>query len=142
VNRRKLILAAVVVVVGAVSAVLSSPEPDTQVIGSLAMDDLPNIHRAVRHELRWLLPQLTRDALLDPAYIFRFVREYHQKHILWVEVLERGKARAYVGVSKTAIRSNGHVFELEQSPQWHVTGGGAWELPLGAPEDMRVPQDN
>jgi hypothetical protein len=141
VNIRKLIRIAVFGAAVTVGLVIWLPVPQTQVIGSLPQGDLKVIRGLVQHELRWLLPQRSWDTLLYPRYVVESLWEYHQKRILWVQVLEDGKVKVFVAVSKKAILCDGHEFILERNPQWHVTGGGQWQVPKGVPEDLRIPPD-
>jgi len=123
-----------------VSVVCLYPVHRTQVIGKIAPDDLDDIERIVRHELRfWILPKLEWDNVYHLDYVVRSVREYEAQRILWAEAKPDGSVEVFAGVSKSVILSEGHVFDLRKQPKWEVTGYAYWASSNVAPHDIHVP---
>lgn len=139
-RENKFIVVGIFLVVAIVSAVVFSPGPRIQVVGSLPPDDLAQIQKLVQHELRfWILPKLEWDNVYHLGYVFRCVREYEAQRILWVDVKPDGSVEVFAGVSKDVILSEGHAIDLQKQPNWEITGYGYWASSNVAPHDIHIP---
>src|ERR1035438_3140549 len=126
------------ITVAVVVSIVSTPR--IQVVGSLSPDDLDQVLKMVRQELRfWILPKLEWDNIHHLDYVWRQVREYETQRILWVEVKPDGSVEVFAGVSKDVIRSEGHAIDLRKQPNWQITGYGYWGFSNAAPHDIHIP---
>jgi hypothetical protein len=139
-SKRKLIGFGLLLALAVIAASLFSGSPRTQVVGTIAPDDLTEIRRLVRLELRfWLLPKVEWDNLLHPRYVINSVREYRVQRILWAEAHGDGSVQVFAGVSKDVIRDEGHVVSLRKIPKWQITGYAYWASSNVAPAGIHVP---
>jgi hypothetical protein len=139
-SKRKLIGAGLVLVLAIMSVSLLSPPSRPQVVGTLASNDLTEILRLVRHDLReQLLPKVEWDNLFYPRYVLSSIREYHAQGILWAEVHDDGGVKVFAGASRDVIRDEGHVWSLRKTPNWTITGYAYWASSNVAPAGIRVP---
>jgi hypothetical protein len=139
-RRRKLIGIGLLLVLASIGAILPSHPSRPQVVGTLAPNDLTEILRVVRRDLRdHLLPKVEWNNLLYPRYVFSSVREYHAQHILWAELHDDGGVEVFAGVNKDVIRDEGYVWSLRKSPNWMITGYAYWAISNVAPAGIHVP---
>src|ERR1035437_6482222 len=136
--RKGIIIAASIFLAIAVVSIVSTPR--IQVVGSLPPDDLDQLLKMVRKELRfWILPKLEWDNIHHLDYVWRQIREYEAQRILWVEVKPDGSIEVFAGVSKDVIRSEGHAIDLRKQPDWQITGYGYCGCCNDAPHDIHIP---
>jgi hypothetical protein len=139
-RKRKLIGVGLILVLALIGVSRSSVPSRPQVVGTLASTDLTEILRLVRQDLREnLLPKVEWDNLFHPRYFVRSTREYSAQRILWAEVHDDGEVDVVAGVSRDVIRDEGHVWSLQKSPNWTVTGYGYWGSSNVAPAGIHVP---
>ena len=141
---RKVIAVIVVLAIVIVSAIVLTPAPNVQVIGSLPPDDLAQIQKVARKEIRSnVLPRYEWKDVFYPYNVFRYTRtcvsQYEALRMLWVEVKPDKSVSVYFGVSKDTILSEGHIVGLCKQQDWQVTGYGYWGISNAAPQDMHVP---
>lgn len=139
-SKRKLIGVGLLLVLAVIGASLLSRPLRPQVVGNLPSNDLTEILRIIRRDLReHLLPSVEWDNLFYPRYVFSSIREYHAQHILWAEVHDDGGVEVFAGVSRDVIRDEGHVWSLRKSPNWTITGYAYWASSNVAPSGIHFP---
>jgi hypothetical protein len=139
-SKRKLIAIGLVLVLAVIGVSLFSSLSPPQVVGTLAPNDLTEILRLVRHDLReHLLPKVEWDNLFYPRYVVSSIREYRAQRILWVEVHDDGRVEVFAGVSRDVIRDEGHVWSLRKTQEWSITGYAYWASSNVAPAGIHVP---
>ena len=139
-RRISFIIAGIFLALSIGSAVILTRPPRIQVVGSLSPSDLAQIQKLARGELRyWILPKPDWDNVHHLNYVVRKVREYEAVRILWMDVKPDGSVEVFAGVSKEAIRSEGHAMTLRKQPNWQITGYGYWGFSNVAPHDMHIP---
>jgi hypothetical protein len=139
-RRRKLIGFGFLLAVGIIGVGLLYAPSRPQVVGTLAHDDLAEILRLVRKDLRsQLLPAVKWENVHYPRYVITSLREYHAQHILWAEVHDDAEVEVFAGVSRNVIRDEGHVWSLRKDPRWGITGYAYWASSNVAPADIHVP---
>ncbi len=139
-SKRKLIGLGLLLALAVIGARLLSVPSRMQVVGTIAPDDLAEIRRLVRHELRhWMLPKVEWDNLFYPRYVISSVMEYRAQRLLWAEAHDDGSVDVFAGVSKDVIRDEGHVVSLRKTPKWTITGYAYWASSEVAPPGIHVP---
>jgi hypothetical protein len=137
-RRRKLIGLGLLLAVAIIGVGLLSAPSRPQVVGTLAPDDLTQIMRLVRHDLRSQLFQW-RTLLHHPPSVIRCLREYYAQHILWAEVHDDGGVEIFAGASRNVIRDEGQVWSLRKTPEWSIMGYAYWASSNVAPAGIHVP---
>ena len=123
-----------------VVAAILAPEPRVQVVGNLPPDDLQQVLKLTRRELRFhLLPKLEWDDILYLGYVCRSLEEYQATKIQWVEVKPDGGVQVFAGKGRDVVNLGGHVCDFTKMPDWRLTGYGYWASSNVAPRDIHVP---
>ena len=136
--RKRIIIAVSIFLAIVVVSFVSTPR--IQIVGSLPPDDLNQVLKLVKKELRfWILPKLELDNIHHLDYVWRQIREYKAQRILWVEVKPDSSVEVFAGVSKDVIRSEGYAIDLRKQPNWQITGYGYWGSSNVAPHDIHIP---
>ena len=139
-SKRRLIGVAVLLVFVVIGTSLLWPSGRPQVVGTLGSNDLAEILRLVRRDLReQLLPKVEWDNLAYPRYVVSSIREYRAQHILWVEVHDDGGVAVYAGVSRDVIRDEGYLWSLRKTTNWAISGYAYWASSNVAPAGIHVP---
>jgi hypothetical protein len=137
-NRRSIVIVVFILIIGVVF--LLWPTKPTRVVGTISRDDLREVERIMRNELRsTILPKGEWDDLLHPKYVIESIREYQAQRILWVEVLTNGDVEVYAGTSTNVIKNEGHVITLHKNSTWETRGEAYWASSNVAPADINVP---
>jgi hypothetical protein len=122
-----------IALLGGITAVTTLTEKSSfQVVGRLSAADGLEVERLARRELRGhLIPYLDWDwdcpkyFATHPIELVRDLREYHAQKLLWANVHPDGSVTAFMGVSKSNIRSKGYAVSLRKnSSRWELADAG------------------
>ncbi len=123
--RKRIIIALAVVAVLVTVMLLLPPQSPPKVFGVLAREDVAEITRIVRREMR-------RDVFHSLSFgsvqeLPAILRRYCSDRILSIHAGTNGTVEVMTGVIRGPLNGGGSTYELKRGPKgWEITGRGFW----------------